>query len=772
MCGPDHPDEATPLDVLEAHTARRIVADASARYLAATRERIVPFVDEHFSFSGARDLHRRAVGWDLLRAPANLGLAIPQFGLMCGSGLARRVGWRRGADWMGDRRLVMETDVARELDWLLHTELLQMPIRQGTREATRDALAEAVFADPRIETESRVVLHAVGRQADDPDFRRDLERKLAVYTGSRDAAAEITTAIVSTAVGAMAFNMSCASWTSPSCCARRGAQWADRRRLGQVHGRGLQGPKHRGVARDFPPTAPAACVAGAQRLVRLAAPPRRLPLATGRPRESSERSRLHAPYMDPDIAVRCAAEHLLFPASVRIAVEYHQMPFGGAATDHVCSGLDEPRLGGVRELAGDDFRVDRVGDARRVVAGDETEVAHVLEVVGGERALVAGAARDFWRRRMYPASRTLAGYAHANGFRPESARRAGSASGGRSRTFGSRGGSRPSVPIEDREAAWRGGARGGARGVGGAPGDVSRTRCCMEAWLHRGQVPRAPRTTVRAGLDRGSCSPPPSLGACPRPGLFARYGGEALAAACKRGHELPDEPAVRRRSTVSRTAAAEPSLGMRFNWLLRWARREILAEARDAIRRRVREDRCFGYDDLLLELWHEASRRRREPPFGTDPARVSRGPHRRVSGHRSGPGRGVHAHLRVERRCPGERAAAGRPDSGGLRVVGDPKQSIYRFRGADVFAYLRTRGTAHSIRSLERNWRSVPALVEAVNAVFAGANPFAVPEIPYPPVMPGRDRRDPLRIEEETVGAPLRIRLLPERPDDETVEQG
>lgn len=205
MCGSDHPDEATPLDVLEAHTARRIVADASARYLAATRERIVPFVDQHFSFSGARDLHRRAVGWDLLRAPANLGLAIPQFGLMCGSGLARRAGWRRGADWMGDRRLVMETDVARELDWLLHTELLQMPIRQSTREATRDALAEAVFADPRIETASRVVLRAVGRRADDPDFRRDLERKLAVYTGSRDAAAEITTAIVSTAVGAMAF---------------------------------------------------------------------------------------------------------------------------------------------------------------------------------------------------------------------------------------------------------------------------------------------------------------------------------------------------------------------------------------------------------------------------------------------------------------------------------------------------------------------------------------------------------------------------------------
>lgn len=34
--------------------ARAIVADAVDRYLVATRARIVPFVDDHFSFAGAR----------------------------------------------------------------------------------------------------------------------------------------------------------------------------------------------------------------------------------------------------------------------------------------------------------------------------------------------------------------------------------------------------------------------------------------------------------------------------------------------------------------------------------------------------------------------------------------------------------------------------------------------------------------------------------------------------------------------------------------------
>ena len=68
-------------------------------------------------------------------------------------------------------------------------------------------------------------------------------------------------------------------------------------------------------------------------------------------------------------------------------------------------------------------------------------------------------------------------------------------------------------------------------------------------------------------------------------------------------------------------------------------------------------------------------------------------------------------------------------------VVGDPKQSIYRFREADIYTYLRARKlfapqkrqiapqTAlqeESLRSLPRNWRAQPQLVEALNAFFDG----------------------------------------------------
>ncbi|MNO45021.1 RecBCD enzyme subunit RecB [compost metagenome] len=61
------------------------------------------------------------------------------------------------------------------------------------------------------------------------------------------------------------------------------------------------------------------------------------------------------------------------------------------------------------------------------------------------------------------------------------------------------------------------------------------------------------------------------------------------------------------------------------------------------------------------------------------------------------------------------------PNSG-LFLIGDPKQAIYAFRGADIFTYLRARqATAGRLHTLDTNFRSSHAMVEAVNHVFARA---------------------------------------------------
>ncbi|MCW5634161.1 MAG: exodeoxyribonuclease V subunit beta [Rubrivivax sp.] len=57
-----------------------------------------------------------------------------------------------------------------------------------------------------------------------------------------------------------------------------------------------------------------------------------------------------------------------------------------------------------------------------------------------------------------------------------------------------------------------------------------------------------------------------------------------------------------------------------------------------------------------------------------------------------------------------------------LLLIGDPKQSIYAFRGADIHSYLRARAaTAGRHHALAVNRRSTRALVRSVNALFAGA---------------------------------------------------
>lgn len=71
---------------------------------------------------------------------------------------------------------------------------------------------------------------------------------------------------------------------------------------------------------------------------------------------------------------------------------------------------------------------------------------------------------------------------------------------------------------------------------------------------------------------------------------------------------------------------------------------------------------------------------------------------------------------------------------GPLFLVGDPKQAIYRFRGADVFAYLTAKQSADRVYTLSCNWRSSGALVRAVNALFAADRPFIYGEIPHPEV--------------------------------------
>jgi exodeoxyribonuclease V beta subunit len=91
-----------------------------------------------------------------------------------------------------------------------------------------------------------------------------------------------------------------------------------------------------------------------------------------------------------------------------------------------------------------------------------------------------------------------------------------------------------------------------------------------------------------------------------------------------------------------------------------------------------------------------------------------------------------------------------------LVLIGDPKQSIYAFRGADVEAYLAARGTAATRWALDANWRTDGALVDALHALWgAHPAPFAEREIGWRRVRASHAAR---RL--QGAGAPLRVRFL------------
>jgi exodeoxyribonuclease V beta subunit len=71
-----------------------------------------------------------------------------------------------------------------------------------------------------------------------------------------------------------------------------------------------------------------------------------------------------------------------------------------------------------------------------------------------------------------------------------------------------------------------------------------------------------------------------------------------------------------------------------------------------------------------------------------------------------------------------------------LLLIGDPKQAIYGFRGADVQAYLEARRRAgERVFTLVVNRRADPPLIAALNRLYAGVErPFLVDGIDYLPV--------------------------------------
>ncbi len=94
-----------------------------------------------------------------------------------------------------------------------------------------------------------------------------------------------------------------------------------------------------------------------------------------------------------------------------------------------------------------------------------------------------------------------------------------------------------------------------------------------------------------------------------------------------------------------------------------------------------------------------------------------------------------------------------------LVLIGDPKQAIYAFRGADVYAYLDAARVAERRFTLGENWRSDADLLAALDALLDPVR-LGHPEIPFRRVSAASSHQRP-GLRGAPVGEPLRARLVP-----------
>jgi len=184
---------------------RRQVEQAVERgipaYVASRRAKIQGFAERHFSFRGAFALHRKTLGKDAYKIPLNMLWSLPAFLARAAAPALQKLGARRLGQALGKTPAGLETGYQREINWLIQTELLELPCSDGARVSEKDALLEAILNDPELSARCAGYLAAIGQQARTPALRDVLESHLAEYGKSKLAVTELAGNLINLAAG-------------------------------------------------------------------------------------------------------------------------------------------------------------------------------------------------------------------------------------------------------------------------------------------------------------------------------------------------------------------------------------------------------------------------------------------------------------------------------------------------------------------------------------------------------------------------------------------
>jgi len=380
------------------------------------------------------------------------------------------------------------------------------------------------------------------------------------------------------------------------------------------------------------------------------------------------------------------------------------------------------------------------GFCQRVLAESAFESVRPfqVELVGDQSDLIQEVVDDYWRLEIQDASRGFADYLLSRGVNPDSL--AQQLRGWLGKPYvkvvgGDKGGECQALEDEfqrifkEVSATWRAERQAiteRLRKATGLNGNKYR-KGSMESWFLQ----------MDAYLGEG-----------PGPWFdnFHRFSSQTLEESLKKGGKAPEHPFF---GLCDRLLEVRERLNEQYEQQRLGLLRGLIDYANEALPERKRQSGIQSYDDLLLNL-DQALDSERGPALiallrerytaalidefqDTDPVQY-----------------------RIFRRIYGDSSLP-------IYFVGDPKQAIYSFRGADIFAYLKARDDADNQFTLDVNWRSAPLLLQGFNALFDQPHgSFFFPQIDYPPALPAPldEVRRPTLKERGEASEPLRIPFL------------
>lgn len=177
-------------------TIQTVLDEAVSDYFDGCRGRIEGFITRHFRFPGAWYINKRALGWDLLRAPVNLFWAPFNMLVLLLAWLIQRLGWHRLGNLLRRVPGGLNTRVQIHIADLIYSDLLRPSDNIDGPDLLQRTLVDAF--DELVEPE--VHNHRVVRELEPV-----IADALLHYGLTRTASADISNSLMSAAIGVFAF---------------------------------------------------------------------------------------------------------------------------------------------------------------------------------------------------------------------------------------------------------------------------------------------------------------------------------------------------------------------------------------------------------------------------------------------------------------------------------------------------------------------------------------------------------------------------------------